>query len=240
MSSFVRGRRMRGIDLFRRLWHRLESTLLSRPNVVIRLFLPRLPVGIGSIVLPLLMSKIRKENLPVVVLVTIRPWRWLSSPIASVDCDYDAVNKLDALASLRQSADVALSLDSFSSLRVPPPPEFSLLRGILTVRKCAPRTSSHYADAIVSKRPLADRFGVKRDGRKLTLQLLHLPPEDYGARSTGGAVRSVGGGGGENAVSADVDHRADHRHPRDGGRTGRSAIGGGCSSLGGGGASLDF
>jgi hypothetical protein len=238
-SSHVVGRRMRGIDLFRRIWHRLESTMRSQPNVVIRLFLPRLPVGIGSIMLPLLMSKIRGENMSVVVLVTIRPWRWLSSPIPSDDGEYDAVNKLDALSSLRQSADVALSVDSFSSLRVPPPPEFALLRGILTLRKCAPRTSSHYADAIVSKRPLADRFGVKRDGRKLTLQLLHLPPEDYGVRSsTGGAVRSVGGGGA--AVVPDID-REDHQHPRGGGGNfGRSVTGGGCSSLGAGGASLDF
>ena len=42
----------------------------------------------------------------VVVLVTIRPWRWLSSPFPSNDGKYDAVNELDALLSLRQSADV--------------------------------------------------------------------------------------------------------------------------------------
>jgi hypothetical protein len=44
------------------------------------------------------------------------------------------------------------------------------------------------------KRPLAERFGVKRDGRKLTTQLLHLPPEEFskGGSSTSG-VRSGGG-----------------------------------------------
>ncbi len=97
--------------------------------------------------LPLLMSRIQKKNVPVVVLVKIRPWRWLSSSHAAMshDGECDAVNKLDALSSLRQSADVALPVDAFSF----PPPEFASLRGLLTMRKCAPRTSSHYANAIV-------------------------------------------------------------------------------------------
>ena len=230
------GRRARGLDLFRRLWSRLVSTSRSRPNTVIRLFLHRLPVGAGSIALPLLMSKVRREDLPVVVLVTIRPWRWLSHPPSSrCDGEYDAVCKLDALSSLRRTADVALSLDSFSSLRAPPPPEFSLLRGILSVRRCAPQAASSYADASVSKRPLADRFGVKRDGRKITLQLLHLPPEGHGAGgrgSGGGGVRSVG-------VASVVADDEDSRRPRGDGIAGRSSAGG-CSSLGGGGTSLDF
>jgi hypothetical protein len=225
------GRRARGMDLFRRLWSHLVSTSRSRPNTVIRLFLHRLPVGAGSIALPLLMSKVRREDLPVVVLVTIRPWRWLSSPPSRCDGEYDAVGKLDALSSLRRTADVALSLDSFSSLRSPPPPEFSLLRGILSVRRCAPQAASGYADAVTSKRPLADRFGVKRDGRKITLQLLHLPPEGHGAGG-GGGVRSVG-------VASVVADDEDSRRPRGDGIAGRSTAGG-CSSLGGGGASLDF
>ena len=158
-------------------------------------------------------SKVRKENLPVVVLATIRPWKWLSSPSS----DPATNNKLDTLASLRSTTDVTLSLDSFSSLRAPPPPEFSLLQGILTLRKCAPFTASYYTDTITSKRPLAERFGVKRDGRKVTVQLLHLPPEELskGGSSTSG-VRS--GGGGDNK---DKQHGV-----------------GGCSSLGG--VSLDF
>jgi len=194
-------------------------------------------VGAGSIALPLLMSKVRREDLPVVVLVTIRPWRWLSHPPSSrCDGEYDAVCKLDALSSLRRTAGVALSLDSFSSLRAPPPPEFSLLRGILSVRRCAPQAASSYADASVSKRPLADRFGVKRDGRKITLQLLHLPPEGHGVGegrgSGGGGVRSVG-------VASVVADDEDSRRPRGDGIAGRSSAGG-CSSLGGGGTSLDF
>ena len=142
--------------------------------------------------MPLLMAKIRKDNLPVVVLVTIRPWKWLTTPTAK---NSNTSNKIDTLLSLRNTADTALSLDAFSSLRTPPPPEFSLLQGILTVHKCATSTTAHYTDTVTNKRPLADRFGVKRDGRKVTVQLLHLPPEEYskGGSSTGGGDRSDGG-----------------------------------------------
>lgn len=177
----------RGLSLFCSLWKHIQSTLGKIRNTVIRLFLQRLPIGEGSIAMPLLMAKIRKLNLPVVVLATIRPWKWIASP-------YSTCNQLDMLSSLRNATDVTLSLDSFASLRAPPPAEFSLLQGILTIRKCAAFTVTHYTDTITWKRPLAERFGVKRDGRKLTIQLLHLPPEDYskGGSSTSG-VRSGGG-----------------------------------------------
>lgn len=204
-----------GTALFCSLWKHIQSTISKYPNTAIRLFLYRLPVGHGAVALPLLMAKIRKENLPVVVLATIRPWKWLSSSLG-----LGSNNKLDTLASLRSSADTTLSLDSFSSLRAPPPPEFSLLQGILTVHKCAAFNVSHYTDTVTWKRQLAERFGVKRDGRKLTVQLLHLPPEEYskGGSSTSG-VRS--GGGNANDTQG-------HQHAA-----------GGCSSLAGG-ASLDF
>jgi len=220
LSSSTNGKNMeyqqQGVALFCSLWRHLQSTISTHPNTVIRLFLHRLPVGQGAVALPLLMSKIRKENLPVVVLATIRPWKWLSSAGTNN-------NKLDVLASLRSTTDTTLSLDSFSSLRTPPPPEFSLLQGILTVRKCAAFTVSHYTDTVTWKRPLAERFGVKRDGRKVTVQLLHLPPEEYskGGSSTSG-VRSGGG-----SMNAD-DNKKKHQHSA-----------GGCSSLAGG-ASLDF
>ena len=198
--------------LFRSLWRHVLSRLDARPGgTVVRLFLRRLPVDVGAALLPLLMAKIRKSELPVVVLATVRPWRFLSS----YGCG-DGSNGLDALSALRSAADVAVSADSLSSLRVPPPPEFSLLQGILTVRRCAPSTSAgHYTDSVVGRRPLAERFGMRRDGRKLAVQLLHLPPEEYsrGGSSTAG-VRSGGGKAG-------------------------AAAGGGCSSLAGG-TALDF
>ena len=205
----------RAFALLRSLWRHIGARLDSRPGgTVIRLFLRRLPVDVGAALLPPLMARIRRSDLPVVVLATVRPWRWLSS---SDGPGRDDVNRLDALSSLRSASDVAVSADTLSSLRVPPPPEFSLLQGILTVRRCAPSTScTHYTDSVVGRRPLAERFGVKRDGRKVTIQLLHLPPEEYsrGGSSTSG-VRSGGGG----------------RKAADGA--------GGCSSLAGG-ASLDF
>ena len=212
------GYQQQGMALFCSLWKHIHSTLSAHPKTVIRLFLHRLPVGQGAVALPLLMSKIRKENLPVIVLATIRPWRWVSSSSLSFS---NSTNKLDTLASLRSSTDTTLSLDSFSSLRTPPPPEFSLLQGILTVRKCASFTVSHYTDSITWKRPLAERFGVKRDGRKVTVQLLHLPPEEYskGGSSTSG-VRSGGG-------NTDDNRKDQHKHAA-----------GGCSSLAGG--ALDF
>ena len=156
----------RGLAFFRCLWNHTQSLHGDNPNTVIRLFLQRLPIGVGSVAMPLLMAKIRKLNLPVVVLATIRPWKWIASP-------YNTCNQIDMLASLRNATDVTLSLDSFASLRAPPPAEFSLLQGILTIRKCAAFTVTHYTDTITWKRPLAERFGVKRDGRKLTVQLLH-------------------------------------------------------------------
>jgi hypothetical protein len=218
-----------GMKLFQSLWKHIQATFSIHPTTVIRLFLHRLPVGAGSVALPLLMAKIRKENLPVVVLATIRPWRWLSASSAHSNSN---VNKLDTLSSLRTTADTTLSLDSFLSLRTPPPPEFSLLSGILTVRKCAPFTSvSHYTDTVNWKqRPLAERFGVKRDARKVTVQLLHLPPEEYskGGSSTSG-VRSGGGnsgGGNDDGCVKKTD----------------STEGGGCSTAKhlGSNASLDF
>eukprot|EP00804_Cyclotella_cryptica_P007149 CCRYP_009714-RA/>CCRYP_009714-RA protein AED:0.30 eAED:0.30 QI:0/-1/0/1/-1/0/1/0/255 len=211
--------RIQGMKLFRTLWGHIQSALSDSPRNVIRLFLHRLPIGPGSVALPLLMAKIRKENLPFILLATIRPWRWISCPSPSPS-PHLINNKHDALASLRNTADTVFSLDSFSSFRTPPPPEFSLLQGILTVRKCASFTSSYYTDTVVGKnRPLAERFGVKRDGRKVTVQLLHLPPEEYsrGGSSTDG-VRS--GGGNVGKVSGDAV--------------------GGCSSLGMKGGSLDF
>ncbi|KAL7425594.1 hypothetical protein ACHAXH_000121, partial [Discostella pseudostelligera] len=111
-----------GMALFCTLWKSLQSELSTNRNRVIRLFIHRLPVGQGCIAMSLLMTKIRKENLPVVVLATIRPWKWLTAPTQS---NNTSNNKIDTLLSLRNTADTALSLDSFSSLRTPPPPEFS-------------------------------------------------------------------------------------------------------------------
>jgi uncharacterized membrane protein YgcG len=183
--------RIQGMNLFRIIWKHFHSTFVNHPQTVIRLFLHRLPVGPGSVAMPLIMAKIRQENLPIIILATIRPWRWITSKTPS----HSNKNKIDTLSSLRNTSDTLFSIDSFSSFQTPPPPEFSLLQGILTVRKSASFATAHYTDTICFKnRPLAERFGIKRDGRKVTVTLLHLPPEEYskGGSSTSG-VRSGGG-----------------------------------------------
>lgn len=223
----------RGMILFRSIYINIQQAIQTHPSTVIRLFLHRLPINVGSIALPLLLTKIRKENLPIIILGTVRPWRFLS-PIITTRTNNTTdppINKLDTLLSLRQSSDLCISLDSFDSLRIPPPPELSALyTGILTVRKCASHTSTvHYTDSVIpSKRPLADRFGVKRDRRKLTLQLLHLPPEDYG-KSTIKEIMGDGVGSGRDNDRNDFGSRS-------------KIVGhaGGCSSLGGSSSSLEF
>ena len=110
------------------------------------------------------------------------------------------------------------------------------------MHKCASSTISHYTDAVTNKRPLADRFGVKRDGRKVTVQLLHLPPEEYskGGSSTGGGERSGGGNtSATDPADGSISRKDRHKH----GHENKSTItntGMGCSSFGSGGPSLDF
>ena len=188
------------------------------------------------------MIKIRKENIPIIILGTVRPWRFLTPITTRITYTNDTdppINKLDTLLSLRQSSDLYISCDSFDSLRIPPPQELSALyTGILTVRKCASHTSTvHYTDSVIpSKRPLADRFGVKRDRRKLTLQLLHLPPEDYGKPTTR-TMGDKGDGGGSSSGSGNDNNKVGSATNSSSSRVGNA---GGCSSLGGTSSSLDF
>jgi len=235
-------RQQRGMILFRNIYINIQQAISTHPNTVIRLFLHRLPVSVGSIALPLLMIKIRKENMPIIILGTVRPWRFLT-PITTRtntnNTDDPPINKLDTLLSLRQSSDLYISCDSFDSLRIPPPRELSALyTGILTVRKCASHTSTvHYTDSVIpSKRPLADRFGVKRDRRKLTLQLLHLPPEDYGKPTTR-TMGEKGDGGGSSSGRDNDNNKVGSATNSSSSRVGNT---GGCSSLGGTSSSLDF
>jgi hypothetical protein len=236
----------RGMILFRNIYINIQQAIQTHPNTVIRLFLHRLPISIGSIALPLLMTKIRKENIPIIILGTVRPWRFLS-PITSTcttNTNSPPINKLDTLLSLRQTSDLYISCDSFNSLRTSPPLELSTLyTGILTVRKCASHTSTvHYTDSVIpSKRPLAERFGIKRDRRKLTLQLLHLPPEDYGKPTT---TRTIGDKGDEDGSERGSSDSNDFfgRATNNSSSSRSKAVGnaGGCSSLGGSSSLLEF
>ena len=131
--------------------------------------------------LPLLLSVIREKKLPVVILLVVKPWQqdWA------------------ALTSLQRSADVVLQTEGFASRKAyPPPSEFRMFQGLLRIPKVSTVTAAtahgggHFADLTTTKRPASDLYGLKRDRRKLHIQLLHIPPEDY---AEGGG--SVGGGG---------------------------------------------
>ena len=80
-------------------------------------------------------------------------------------------------------------------MTLPPPPEFSDLAGILTIRKLALQSLSHFSDTTTNRRPPANRYGMKRDRRKMHIRMLHLPPEDFsaGGSSVGGGARSGAG-----------------------------------------------
>ena len=101
---------------------------------------------------------------------------------------------------------------------------------------------AHYADSVIpSKRPLADRFGVKRDRRKLTIQLLHLPPEDYG-KSTKTMGEEGDGGGGSGRGGDNYNFGVSAANSSSSSRSKAAGNSGGCSSLGGGSSasSLEF
>jgi hypothetical protein len=171
---------------YRRLLSELQ-TLLSSTNSkkLVRLLLYHPDESLLKVALPLLLAHIRSHGLPVVVMVSIQPW----------NCE-DQV----ALRLLRRNSDVVLETEGFASRGTyPPPAEFRSLHGLLKIRKVATSTaatsSGHFADMTTTRRPAAFLYGLKRDRRKLHIQLLHIPPEEFAADggSVGGAVRSGAG-----------------------------------------------
>lgn len=79
-------------------------------------------------------------------------------------------------------ADSALSVEGFIGRDAPPPHEFRLFVGLLSVRKIQSRgTWSPF-------RPAFSKYGLKRDRRKLTIEALHLPPEDSRAFVSDAAI----------------------------------------------------
>ena len=173
-----------GAHLFKRLIQHIKETLNQKPNGVIRLLLMNAPVSTIALALPLLLSHIRFYSLPVVVMVTVWPW---ILPIAS--------NQLQSLIALRRTCDAVFTCEGFDAIVTPPPSEFSDLAGIFSIRKIALQSLSHFADSTTNRRPPANRYGLKRDRRKLHIRMLHLPPEDFsaGGSSVGSGVRSGGG-----------------------------------------------
>jgi len=150
-----------------------EKVLLSAHDgtgKAVRLLLYHPPMETLAIALPLLLAHIRKESLPVVIMICTKP---------NID--------VKSCIRLARSCDVVLSTEGFASRRkYPPPPEFRHLQGVLKISKTT-RKRTEIAASI---------FGFKRDRRKLHIPLLHIPPEDYaeGGGSVGaGGVRSGAG-----------------------------------------------
>jgi hypothetical protein len=180
--------RMDGVRYYRHLRSRVDELLTQPWRKVVRILLYHPKMQILNSALPLLLNYIREKQLPVVLLVAVQPWTIRSQ-------DIPAARRLQRLS------DVVLEVEGFASRQTyPPPAEFRTLHGLLHVTKVstvtAAASSGHFADATVSKRPAAFLYGIKRDRRKLHIQLLHIPPEEYaeGGSSVGGTgVRSGGG-----------------------------------------------
>lgn len=180
-----------GFRLFRRIRDEIEG-LAQTPRRLVRLFFCRCDISVLVTTLPLLLSYIRSKELPVVLFVSVQPWKQPSAPIHL----------------LRRSCDYVLEAEGFAyRLNYPPPPEFRHLQGLLKVHKLVATNASahgHFADATNSKRPAATLYGLKRDRRKLHIQLLHIPPEEYahGGGSVGTGVRSGAGRVGSEATTS--------------------------------------
>lgn len=196
-----------GFSYYRQLVGKLRPLLSSADDPagrrkLVRLLLYHADASILSTALPLLLTYVRENELPIITLVVIKPWACHSS--SSLNC---------SLATVRRCSDVVLDVEGFagrSKETYPPPPEFRSLHGLLRVRKMNTSTGGtahgpgggHFADATSTKRPAATLFGLKRDRRKLSIQLLHIPPEDYargGGSVGGGGVRSGAGRSSESA-----------------------------------------
>ncbi len=173
------------VNFFQNCIEHINETIGRYPNAVVRMLLMNAPVDVTAIALPLLLSYVRSRSLPVVILLTVRPWIWSSVQARSSQ----------SLVSLRHTCDAVFTCEGFDAIVTPPPPEFSDLAGIFSIQKMALQSLSHFADSTTNRRPPANRFGMKRDRRKLHIRMLHLPPEDFsaGGSSVGSGVRSGAG-----------------------------------------------
>lgn len=179
--------------LYKQCVNHIDESIANKGNTVIRMLLMNIPVNKVSLILPLLLYHIRAKSLPVVILVSVRPW------LQSLHSN--------SMVTLRRTCDAVLACEGFAAMVNTQPKEFSDLAGILRIRKMALQSLSHFADSTTTKRPPANRYGMKRDRRKMHIQMLHLPPEDFSAGSSGvgTGVRNIRG----NHTNFDSDDKKD-------------------------------
>jgi hypothetical protein len=160
----------KGLILFRDLANLLQNKMSADGGKAIRLLLYHPDLEAMAIALPLLLTHIREQSMPIVVMICTSPTADVTSWIR-----------------LARNCDMVLSTEGFASRReYPPPPEFRHLHGVLKITKTV-RKPTEIAALI---------YGFKRDRRKLHVQLLHIPPEDYadnGGSVGAGGVRSGAG-----------------------------------------------
>ena len=143
----------KGHEVFYALVKLLKERAALDNCKAIRLLLYHPPIETLAIALPLLQAYIRKESLPVVIIISTTPTDDVKSKIR-----------------LARSCDVVLSTEGFASRKeYPPPPEFRHLQGVLKISKTTRKKTE--IGALI--------YGFKRDRRKLHIPLLHIPPEDY-------------------------------------------------------------
>jgi hypothetical protein len=134
-----------GMDLFFNLVQLLKNqtvTSQQQQGKAIRLLLYHPTLEVMAVALPLLLSHIRKESLPVVIMICTRP----------------SSEEVRSWIQLSRSSDTVLRTEGFASRKhYPPPPEFKHLQGVLKVGKTTKKPTEIAASI----------YGFKHDRRKL-------------------------------------------------------------------------
>mmetsp|Transcript_16122 Transcript_16122/g.23603 ORF Transcript_16122/g.23603 Transcript_16122/m.23603 type:complete len:581 (+) Transcript_16122:175-1917(+) len=233
--------RSSAFQLFHACRKHIDDQITAKPSTVVRLLIMNAPTQKVAIALPLLLSHIRHHSLPVVLLVTVRPW---IHPRSSSSCkslsSTPSQSHAQALISLRRTCDAVMTFDGFAAMVAPPPSEFSDLAGIMTIRKMALQSLAHFADSTTNRRPPANRYGMKRDRRKMHIRMLHLPPEDFTSSAGGSGSGSGAGSTSTSSTSSDSGNISSTRSSKKGKRTALQP-GMSCATTGGSSSSsLDF
>ena len=176
-----------GFQFFQELIQRIHHHLRTNDSTVVRLLIVNAPVIPLSIALPLLISYIRANSLPVVILCTIHPWLNQSPEL------------FNAQFSIQSSSDAILHVQGFSFSQHKISSEYQDLSGLLNISKMSLFTFMNYAD---HKRPLSNRYGLQRDKRKLQIRMLHIPPEEFASGGTSVSGEGVRSGGGRSISSS--------------------------------------